>query len=182
MATDVAARDPSTFRSASLPRGFAALTRAMNAVGSAWILALMALIVADVAGRDFFDHPVRGVTEILSLSIVGIVFLQLGDTLRAGRFTRADVLLDRLGRDRPRVAHLLLGCYDLAGALLLGIILWASWAPLVDSIRIGEHVGAIGDFTAPTWPIRLIIVAGSAVTAVAFLLLAVAEFRAARRP
>jgi hypothetical protein len=36
---------------------------------------------------------VRGVTELVSLSIVGIVFLQLADTLRVGRFTRADVLL-----------------------------------------------------------------------------------------
>jgi TRAP-type mannitol/chloroaromatic compound transport system permease small subunit len=164
-----------------VPRGLGVVTRVMNAAGSVWIVALMALIVADVAGRDLLGHPVRGVTEILSLSIVGIVFLQLGDTLRAGRFTRADVLLDRLRRARPRLAHWLLGVYDLAGALFLAIILWSSWEPLVDSIRIGEHVGAIGDFTAPTWPIRLIIVAGAAVTAAVFLFLALAEFRAARR-
>jgi TRAP-type mannitol/chloroaromatic compound transport system permease small subunit len=169
-------------QTASLPRGLATVTRVLNAAGSVWIMALMALIVADVAGRDLFGHPIRGVTEILSLSIVGIVFLQLGDTLRAGRFTRADVLLNRLRRVRPRLAHLLLGLYNFAGAVFLAIILWASWEPLVDSIRIGEHVGAIGDFTAPTWPIRLIILVGAAVTATAFLLLAVAEFRAARRP
>ena len=166
---------------ATLPRWLETLTRVMNAAGSVWIIALMVLIVADVAGRDLLGQPVRGVTEMLSLSIVGIVFLQLGDTLRAGRFTRADVLLDRLRRDRLRLAHLLLGFYDLAGALFLAIILWASWEPLVESIRIGEYVGAIGDFTAPTWPIRLIIVSGAAVTATAFLLLAIAEFRAARR-
>jgi TRAP-type mannitol/chloroaromatic compound transport system permease small subunit len=169
---------PST---APLPRWLEALTRFMNAAGSVWIMALMVLIVVDVAGRDFFGHPVRGVTEILSLSIVGIVFLQLGDTLRAERFTRADVLLDRLRRDRPRIARTLLGLYNLAGALLLTIILWASWEPFVESLRIGEYVGAIGDFTAPTWPIRLIIVAGSAVTALAFLVLAAADFRAARK-
>ena len=166
---------------ATLPRWLDTLTRVMNAAGSVWIIALMVLIVGDVVGRDLFGQPVRGVTEMLSLSIVGIVFLQLGDTLRAGRFTRADVLLDRLRRDRPRLAHLLLGLYDLAGGLFLAIILWASWEPLVESIRIGEYVGAIGDFTAPTWPIRLIIVSGAAVTATTFLLLAIAEFRAARR-
>jgi TRAP-type mannitol/chloroaromatic compound transport system permease small subunit len=176
--TDPAPRATST---ATLPRWLETLTRVMNAAGSVWIIALMVLIVADVAGRDLLGRPVRGVTEMLSLSIVGIVFLQLGDTLRAGRFTRADVLLDRLRRDRPRLAHLLLGFYELAGALFLAIILWASWEPLVESIRIGEYVGAIGDFTAPTWPIRLIIVSGAAVTATTFLLLAIAEFHAARR-
>jgi TRAP-type mannitol/chloroaromatic compound transport system permease small subunit len=173
--------EPPAPSTASLPRWLAPLTRFMNAVGSVWIMALMVLIVVDVAGRDLFGHPVRGVTEILSLSIVGIVFLQLGDTLRAGRFTRADVLLDRLRRDRPRIARALLGLYNLAGALLLTIILWASWEPFVESIRIGEYVGAIGDFTAPTWPIRLVIVLGSAVTALAFLLLAAADFQAARK-
>jgi TRAP-type mannitol/chloroaromatic compound transport system permease small subunit len=173
--------DPQAAPEAPLPRAVTGLTRVMNAAGSIWILALMALIVADVAGRDLFGHPVRGVTEILSLSIVGIVFLQLGDTLRAGRFTRADVLLDRLRRERPHLAHALLGVYNLAGALLLAIIVWASWEPLFESIRIGEHVGAIGDFTAPTWPIRLVIVVGAAVTTLVFVLLAFAEFRAARR-
>jgi hypothetical protein len=41
------------------------------------------------------------VTELVSLSIVGIVFLQLADTLHSGRFTRADVLLQRLQRTPP---------------------------------------------------------------------------------
>ena len=83
---------------ATLPFGLQRLTGAMNALGTLWILGLMVLINADVIGRDVFSHPVRGVTELVALSIVGIVFLQLADTLRAGRFTRADVLLDRLQR------------------------------------------------------------------------------------
>ena len=61
----------------------------------------MVLINSDVLGRNLLGAPVRGVTELVSLSIVGIVFLQLADTLRSGRFTRADVLLDRLKRSRP---------------------------------------------------------------------------------
>jgi len=165
-----------------LPFGLQRLTRALNALGTLWIMALMLLINSDVIGRNLLGTPVRGVTELVSLSIVGIVFLQLADTLHSGRFTRADVLLDRLKLGRPVAAARLQAMFHLTGAALMGVILWAAWAPLVESVRIREYVGAIGDFTAPTWPIRLIIVAGSAVTAVAFLLLAVAEFRAARRP
>ena len=85
--------------------------------GRWWIVALMLLINTDVVGRDLFDAPVRGATELVSLSIVGIVFLQLADTLARGRMTRADVLLDRLKHTRPALAAWLQALYHLVGAL-----------------------------------------------------------------
>jgi TRAP-type mannitol/chloroaromatic compound transport system permease small subunit len=152
----------------------------MNALGTLWILALMVLINADVLGRNLLSMPVRGVPELVALSIVGIVFLQLADTLRVGRFTRADVLLDRLARTRPRLCDALHATYHFVGAALLGVILWASWAPLVQAVRIREYVGAIGDFQAPVWPIRLITLIGLAVTALCYLLLMASDLRRMR--
>ena len=87
-----------------LPGRFDRLAALLNALGTLWIVALMLLINTDVVGRDVFDAPVRGATELVSLSIVGIVFLQLADTLARGRMTRADVLLDRLKHTRPALA------------------------------------------------------------------------------
>src|SRR3989304_2905183 len=58
----------------SQPGGCHRLTGAMNAIGTIWILVLMVLINSDVIGRDLFGAPVRGVTEIVSMSIVGSVF------------------------------------------------------------------------------------------------------------
>ncbi len=156
----------------TLPFGLHRLTGAMNALGTVWILGLMVLINADVIGRDVFASPVRGVTELVALSIVGIVFLQLADTLRAGRFTRADVLLERLQTKRPALADGLHAVFHLIGAALMLVILWATWEPLMESVRIKEYVGAIGDFQAPVWPIRLITLIGLAVTALCYLLLA----------
>jgi len=161
------------------PAGFHRLTGAMNAIGTGWILVLMVLINTDVIGRDVFGAPVRGVTEIVSMSIVGIVFMQLADTLRAGRFTRAEVLLGYLQRRQPRLARGVQGVFHAVGAALLMVILWASWGPLEEAIRIGEYVGAVGDFVAPMWPVRSIIVLGSACTALTFLFLAWDDFRAA---
>lgn len=155
----------------TLPYGLHHLTSAMNALGTLWILALMVLINADVLGRNLLSAPVRGVPELVALSIVGIVFLQLADTLRVGRFTRADVLLDRLERTSARLCDALHALYHAVGAALLGVILWASWSPLVEAVRIREYVGAIGDFQAPVWPIRLITLVGLAVTALCYLML-----------
>ena len=160
-----------------LPGGFQRLTQALNALGTLWIVALMVLINTDVIGRDLFNAPVRGVTELVSLSIVGIVFLQLADTLATGRMTRADVLLDRLKRTRPWLADALQALYHVIGAVLMGVILWAAWAPLVESIRIQEYVGAVGDFTAPVWPVRLIMLVGICATLITFVLLAWLDVR-----
>jgi TRAP-type mannitol/chloroaromatic compound transport system permease small subunit len=163
-----------------LPANFQRLGRALNALGTLWILALMVLINSDVIGRDLLGAPVRGVTELVSLSIVGIVFLQLADTLYSGRFTRADVLLERLKRTRPVFAARLQALFHTVGAALMAVILWAAWSPLVESIRIREYVGAIGDFTAPVWPVRLIMLIGLSATLVTFVLLALNDLRRAR--
>lgn len=164
-----------------LPFGLHHLTRGLNALGTLIIIGLMLLINTDIVGRTGFNAPVRGVTELVSLSIVGIVFLQLADTLRCGRFTRADMLLDRLKRNRPALAAALQAVYHLLGAALMLIILWAAWPSLVESIRIREYVGALGDFTAPVWPVRLMMLVGLSVTALTFVLLAAMDAKRARR-
>ena len=145
----------------ALPLNFQRVGRALNALGTVWIIALMVLINTDVLGRNLFQAPVRGVTELVALSIVGIVFLQLADTLHSGRFTRADVLLDRLKRRRPVFAARLQAVFHLVGAGLMGVILWAAWRPLV-------------------WPVRLIMLVGLSATLITFVLLAWADLRRAQ--
>jgi TRAP-type mannitol/chloroaromatic compound transport system permease small subunit len=166
-----------TSHSPPLPFGLHRLTAAMNAIGTLWIVALMVLIVADVLGRNFFASPVPGVTETVALSIVGIVFLQLADTLRCGRFTRAEVLLATLVRTRPAWHAALSALWHALGGALLLVILWASWQPLVEAVQIREYVGAVGSFQAPVWPVRLITLIGLSVTALTYSLLMVADLQ-----
>lgn len=161
----------------ALPWQFQRLGKLLNALGTVWIIALMLLINTDVLGRNLFNAPVRGVAELVGLSIVGIVFLQLADTLHSGRFTRADVLLAQLKHSRPVFAARLQALYHLIGAGLMGVILWAAWEPLVEAIRIRQYVGAIGDFTAPVWPVRVIMLIGLCTTLITFLLLAWMDWR-----
>ncbi len=160
-----------------LPLGLHRVFSAMNALGTLWILALMLLMNLDVLGRNLLGMPVRGVTEMVSLSIVGIVFLQLADTLRMGRFTRADVLLQRLKREHPVLADALQALFHLVGFALMAVILLASWEPLVQAVVIREYVGAVGDFQAPVWPVRLITLLGLCATAMCFAVLAGMDLR-----
>jgi TRAP-type mannitol/chloroaromatic compound transport system permease small subunit len=163
---------PQDAYSQPLPWALHKVFSVMNALGTLWILALMVLINLDVMGRNLLGMPVRGVTEMVSLSIVGIVFLQLADTLRTGRFTRADVLLDVLKRKSPVASDALQALFHLVGLALMVVILLASWQPLAEAVRIREYVGAVGDFQLPVWPVRLVTLLGLSATAVCFALLA----------
>ena len=149
----------------------------MSAIGTIWIFVLLVLVNTDVIGRGIFSAPLPGVPEMLGLSIVGIVYLQLPNTLWAGRFTRAEFLSEAIDRRWPRAGSLLRAFYHLLGLVLILILLYALLPEFQRAWSMGDYVGSIGNFTAPTWPVRLVMVVGSAVTAITYLLLLVIDLR-----
>lgn len=157
------------------------ITSVMNSIGTAWVFVLLVIVNLDIGGRAIFNHPVRGVPEIVSLSIVACVFLQLAHTLKVGRLTRSEVLLNPLRQKKPRLALVLQGVYDLVGAGLMLILLNASYPFFTKAWRIDEYVGAEGDFTAPVWPVKLIILIGCTAAALQFLFSAGRQFKSAVR-
>lgn len=139
----------------------------------------MFLILADVLGRAAFDAPLLGVPEMVQFSIVGIVFLQLPQTLRAGGLTRSEILLQPLRARSPRVAAALQALYDLTGAALFALILAATWPLALQAFAAREFYGSTGVVQIPTGPLKLIIIAGCAVMCLQFLLSAWSRLRAA---
>ena len=158
---------------------FHAVTTAMNSIGTIWIFALVFLISADVFGRKLFNSPLQGVPELVPLLIVGIVYLALANTLRVNRFIRSDMLINKLQEKSPRFGYLLQALHHLFGAGLSFAILYFTFPKMIEAFRIDEYVGSMGDFTAPVWPIKLIIVIGSAALVLQFLLHAVNDVKVA---
>ena len=76
--------------------GFATSLVIMNVVGSLLIVVITLLICSDIIGRSFFNTPVAGVAEVVSLAIVAIVFLQLGQAVYANALTRTDIFLSAI--------------------------------------------------------------------------------------
>lgn len=165
---------------AKSPTGaFDRLVVGMNALGSLWILFLVLLVTSDALGRSFFSHPIAGVTELIQVSILGIVFLQLADAIRTGRLTRADSLLTLIGARRPRVACLMEGGFFLLSALFMALGLWGSFPLLVEAIQRDSYLGNQGVFTIVVWPVKAIIVLGLSVCLIEFLRQAIRAFRGA---
>lgn len=144
------------------------LTLVANVCGSLLILGLMILIGIDVLGRNLAGAPLSGVPELVSLSIVAIVFLQAPQALKAGRMTRSDALLNWVGGRRPGVKRVLETVYDLLGIAVVAVIVYATWPIFTRAWERNEFVGAVGDFTAPTWPVKAMILAGGTLLALQF--------------
>ena len=151
----------------------------MNALGSVWILLLVLMVFADALGRSFFSHPIAGVTELIQISIVGIVFLQLADAIRTGRLTRSDSFLGPVHAHRRRLGHALEGLFFLLGATYMALGLWGTIPLLKEAIERKSYLGNEGVFTVIVWPVKAITVIGLAVCLVQFLRLAVRSFRRA---
>jgi TRAP-type mannitol/chloroaromatic compound transport system permease small subunit len=149
----------------------------LNSIGTLWIFVLMVVISVDVIGRTAFNSPLPGVLELVRLSIVGIVFIQLGHTLRAGRITRADHLITKLQQRWPRFGFGLQGLFDLAGFGIFVVLLQASLPLFQRSWASGEYAGIEGYVTYPIWPVRLIILIGCVCAGLQFLLLAYRDLR-----
>ena len=152
-----------------LSRGFSALVGSMNSAGTILIFMMVVLINLDVFSRFLFNAPIDGVTELVELSIVAIVFLQLADAVRAGRLTRSDGLYSRLQSKHPRFAHGLGALFDIAGALFFVTIIMGSVPMFVDAWQRNYFAGNRGIFVVPVWPVRLILVIGAVTVVLVFL-------------
>ena len=153
-----------------LSRAFGRLISGLNSIGSLLIFGLMMLVTADVTLRFLFSQPVPGVVEVVEMSIVGIVFLQLTHAMAEGKMIRADTLLGMLMVRAPRWGHALDACGQLAGIALMAVILVGQIPRLIEAWTENSFKGNPGLFTAPTWPLELMVALGCAAAFVQFLI------------
>lgn len=144
------------------------VAKGMKLIAAVWIMLLSIFILVEVVARGVFNIPIIGLKEVVANSIVIIAFLQLPYTVRIGGMLRAEVLDTVLpasvNRALTRIAFLL-------GGLLFAAVAYAAWDPMLRAWASGEYEGE-GGFRVPTYPVRTIIVIGSALGAINFLLIA----------
>ncbi|MCZ7564674.1 MAG: TRAP transporter small permease [Burkholderiales bacterium] len=157
---------------------FDTLVEWMNNVGTLLIIGLMVLIDLDVAGRNLFNNPIPGVVELSEAGIVIIVFLQVGHTLRVGRFMQSDGVLSYLSANFPRVATTLWLLFNVTGAVLFAFIVRVAYARFIAAWDGDYYKGNVGSFVMSTWPIELTILFGSVIMVLQFLVLAFGDLRA----
>lgn len=133
------------------------IAKLANAVGTFVIILLVAVVNYDIVARGVFNQPFLGAVEVVQFSMVLIVFLQLPDVVRVGRLTRSDGMLGMLERAKPPVGRLLSRGIDLISALFMLLIAVAIWPEFLEMWETKDYFGVPGVFTAPWWPVKLVI-------------------------
>lgn len=150
------------------------LSAVLSALGTGLILGVMMLITADVIGRTFFAAPLSGTVEMVAMSILAIVFLQIAHTTAQGKLTRSEAFLGALSRRNPRVSQGFDALLHALGAALVGMLTTAFWPLFLRAWSRDEMVGTVGQFLAPKWPVYGIVALGAAMMALILGLRAIA--------
>ena len=141
-----------------------------NVIGALVVLFLVVAINVDVFARTVLIAPIRGVHEIVEMSLVAIVFLQLADVVRTGRLTRSDAFLQKLLSAKPAIGQTFKRFFSLLSALFMAFIVHTITPATIEAYHENAYVGTEGVFTAPEWPLLAIMVFGSALCMVRWLI------------
>lgn len=147
-----------------------ALAIAANVAGTLTVLMLVVILNVDVIARGFFNAPLKGTYEIVQLSVVFIVFLQLADVVRVDRLTRSDGFLNLLHSRRPGLTANLRRVINALSAIFMGLIAYIMFPEFIKMWGTQDFFGIPGVFTVPWWPIKLVIASGSALACLIFVL------------
>ena len=116
---------------------------------------LMFGVTADVAARAIYGQSVPGLFEMSELSMVMVVFLGLGWTLRDDAHIRVTMLTDRLSGRRRRLVE---GVAWLCAALVFLLLAWPSTQEAAYSFSIREF--RWGVVQIPIWWTKIALAAG----------------------
>ncbi|MDO8533733.1 MAG: TRAP transporter small permease [Xanthobacteraceae bacterium] len=145
------------------------IVRVLLAAAAVIIFLLGFLVCADVIGRAFFNSPVKGTPEMVSMSIVIICFLLAGYSVQSGSMIYTDVFASMFGV-RGRACALLLS--SVLGILFFGLIVWGSYEPTLHAWTSGEYEGE-GALRVPALPARIIVLTGAVLVVISYVLHAV---------
>ncbi|MCO6410564.1 MULTISPECIES: TRAP transporter small permease subunit [Hoeflea] len=166
-------------KGAAVSRAWQWLVEGFAALGTVLIGVLMVIICADIVARNLLGASLPLVSELGALLLVMIVSLQLATTIRAERLARTDLFFVGLKASRPRIAALLSAFFNLVGAIIIGLIAYASIRILGKDWASGDYIGIIGIATLPTWPFRALILAGMTIAALEFIVRMISDLRIA---
>jgi len=123
------------------------------------------VVVTDVVGRAFFNSPLKGTPEIVSMSIVIICYLLAAYAVQSRSMIYTDVLVGMFGWRGHAWSTFVSG---ILGAIFFGLIVWGTWEPLGHAWMTGEYEGE-GALRVPVWPARIVILFGATLVTLNYL-------------
>jgi TRAP-type C4-dicarboxylate transport system permease small subunit len=140
-------------------------------------LIMLALVVIDVGGREFFDQGLFGAFTVEGLLLAVIVFSSAAASWKHGEFVNMDVF----SRHLPERVRMIMNIISVLLALGCCVALvWLSTQSTITAFNDGSRAGPI---TMPLWPWRLVVPLGTAILSyelIAHLVRTIRQFRSKR--
>ncbi|ACN14332.1 DctQ3 [Desulforapulum autotrophicum HRM2] len=131
------------------------LTRWSLALGMGWVLVMMILTTADVAGRYFLSKPVPGAMELSSFMLAVFAMLGMAHTHQRGANVRVTMLIRTLP---PFFANVLVIISTVLTLQIVGMMAWYA-------VRMGleeYHANATTDaLSIPLYPLEFLLALGT---------------------
>ena len=146
-----------------IARGFDWFTAQLGALSGFATLAIMVVVVLDVAGRALFNSPLPGGNEFSELLLVGMIFLGLAAAQQQRQHFAIEIAVQHLP---PRVRRWVEIAGWLVSLALVGLLGWLSaqqaWASMLKS------EASYGTISFPIWPARMVLAFGLGLLAAQF--------------
>jgi len=99
-----------------------------------------------------------------------IVFLQLPDVVRVNRLTRSDGFLTIIKKRFPSLHKWTDRFINLIAFIFMLAVAVAIWPDFLEMLETKDFFGVPGIFTAPWWPIKLVIFLSASLCSILFAL------------
>lgn len=141
---------------AKMERGMARLEAGVMTVSAILLLAIMAIVVADVFMRYLLNRPFSFTYDLVGLYLLaGLFFLSLSDTFRVRAHISVDILVQHMPPRGRRLSEIVT-C--LAGIPVFGAISWLGWERAWEN-WVSNDVLA-GGIPWPTWASAVLVPIG----------------------
>lgn len=128
----------------------------MHVIASIALIAMMLVVVADVALRFIFNTPVSGAYDLVSAFLLIMVFFGIGPVIAS----HSEILIDLFDRIAPASIISLFRRTAALGTLLVVLFLgWSMVSPAIDAYRYGGNSLELG---LPIWCLWVIAFIGLA--------------------
>ncbi|WP_077001632.1 TRAP transporter small permease [Variovorax sp. KK3] len=151
------------------------IERAAVNLAAVLLFALMLLTFVDVAGRNLFNKPLTGASELTEILLALVIFLMLPQVARRNEHIVID-LIDQICSDTVRRALDAFAC--VLGAIMFALIAWQSWILANRAMGYGDSTAAL---QIPVGPILYGLAVMAGIVAVASLLAIAPQAREAQQ-
>jgi TRAP-type C4-dicarboxylate transport system permease small subunit len=151
------------------------VSKTLMVIAAVLAFLLCFLVVGDVSGRVFFGSPIKGTTELISLAIVTICFLQAGYAIRSGGMLNVDTVVVKFS---PRIQSIFAVFGAFAGLFFFAFVCYGTMDGAAHAWTSNEFEGE-GAMRVPVWPTRFVIVLGTALASICYFILMVQNLQRA---